>query len=198
MDALQYFRVLRHLGRGYTTVGDVHGLPRAEITKLKGAYGGRFNAVFVVREPIARLRSQMALYEEFRGLDVWDLSYVETLIGSENIAISSEESRMFVHAANMLNAVTEEISCGTIYKFEDLTTNPNSLAALIAEISGGRISADREWLSACLQVRKVNAHAKREAWALTDWQADVVRALVRPQSWRVYEELGYATPAFVG
>ena len=85
---------------------------------------------------------------------------------------------MFVHAANMLNAVTEEISHGTIYKAEDLTTNPNILAALIAEISGGQIGTNREWLNTCLGLRKVNAHVKREAWALTDWQVDVVRAVV--------------------
>jgi hypothetical protein len=110
MNSLQYFRVLSFLGDGYTAVGDVHGLPRSEISKLKEAFGERFNAVIVVREPVARLRSQMALYEELRGLGVWNLSYVETLVESKNIAIDSEESRMFVHAANMLNAVTEEIS----------------------------------------------------------------------------------------
>ena len=108
-----------------------------EISKVKEAFGDRFNAVIVVREPVARLRSQMALYGEFRGLDGWDLGYVQTLIESKNIIANSEESRMFVHAANMLNAVTEEISRGTIYKAEDLTTDPNTLAALIAEISGG-------------------------------------------------------------
>jgi hypothetical protein len=198
MDSLQYFRVLSMLGHEYNAVGDVHGLPRAEISKLKEAFGGRFNAVIVVREPVARLRSQMALYGEFQGLVAWDLSYVDTLIKSENIPVNSEESRMFVHAANMLNAVTEEISYGTIYKAEDLTTNPNILAALIAEISGGQIATNREWLETCLGLRKVNTHVKREAWALTDWQVDVVRAVVRPESWKIYEELGYVTPPFVG
>jgi hypothetical protein len=176
----------------------VHGLPRMEIAKLKEAFGDRFNAVIVVREPVARLRSQMALYGEFRGLGAWDLSYLETLIESKNISVNSEESRMFVHAANMLKALTEEISYGTIYKAEDLTTNPDSLAALIAEISGGQISANREWLNACLGLRKVNAHIQGGAWTLTDWQVDVVRAVVSPESWSVYEELGYVTPPFVG
>jgi hypothetical protein len=100
MDSLQYVRVLSHLGWGYTAVGDVHGLPRMEIAKLKEAFGDRFNAVIVVREPVARLRSQMALYaqmalyEELRGLDVQDLSYAETLIESKTISVNSEESRM--------------------------------------------------------------------------------------------------------
>jgi hypothetical protein len=43
----------------------------------------------------------------------------------------------------------------------------------------------------------VNTHVKREAWALTDWQIEVVRAVVIPETWRMYEELGYATPPFV-
>jgi hypothetical protein len=198
MDSLQYFRVLSLIGWGYTAVGDVHGLPRMEISKVKEAFGHRFNAVIVVREPVARLRSQMALHGEFQGLDGWDLSHVQTLIESKNIVANSEESRMFVHAVNMLNAVTEEISQGTIYKAEDLTTNPNTLAALIAEISGGQIGTNREWLDTCLELRKVNAHVKPEASALTDWQADVVRAVVRPESWKIYEELGYVTPPFEG
>jgi hypothetical protein len=198
MDSLQYFRVLSLLGWGYTAVGDVHGLPRMEISKLKEACGDHFNAVIVVRDPVARLRSQMALYGEFRGLDGWDLSHVQTLIESKNIIANSEESKMFVHAANMLNAVIEETSYGTIYKAEDLTINPNALAALIAEISGGQIDPNREWLNTCLGLRKVNAHVKSEAWALTDWQVDVVRAVVRPESWKIYEELGYVTPPFVG
>jgi hypothetical protein len=88
----------------------MHGLPRTEISNLRETFGDRFNAVIVVREPVARLRSQMALYGEFRGVDGWDLSYAETLIESENIPVDSEESRLFVHAANMLNAVTDEIS----------------------------------------------------------------------------------------
>jgi hypothetical protein len=197
MDSLQYFRALSLLGWGYTAVGDVHGLPRMDISKLKEAFGDRFNAVIVVREPVARLRSQMALHKEFQALDGWDLSHVQTLIESKNIVANSEESRMFVHAANMLNAVTEEISQGTIYKAEDLTTKPDTLTALIAEISGRQIGTNREWLDTCLGLRKVNAHVKPEAWALTAWQTDVVRAVVLPESWNIYEELGYVTPPFV-
>ena len=45
----------------------------------------------------------------------------------------------------------------TIYKAEDLTTNPDSLAALIAEISGGQIGTNREWLDKCLGLTKVHA-----------------------------------------
>jgi hypothetical protein len=74
-----------------------------------------------------RLRSQMALYEKLRGMDVWKLGYLEPLIEAKNFAANSKETRMFVHAANMLNAVTEEISYGTIYKAEGLTTDANIL-----------------------------------------------------------------------
>jgi len=108
MDSLQYFEILNLLGQGYTAVGDVHGLPRTDIPKLKETFADRFNAAIVVREPFARL---VALYERNPGVK-WDLSYGEMLIESKNIVANSEESRMFVHAAGMLNSVIEEISYG--------------------------------------------------------------------------------------
>jgi hypothetical protein len=197
MDSLQYLRVLSILGHGYKAMGDVHGLPRTEISKLKDVFGTRLNVVIVVREPIARLRSQMELFESLRGLDVWALNYLDRLIEEKNITADSEDSRMFVHAANMLNAVTEEISYGTIYKAEDLTSDSNRLASLVAEIGRGQIEASREWLEQCLGLEKVNPHAKRETRALRDWEIDIVRAVVSPESWKIYQELGYVTPSFV-
>lgn len=196
MDSLQYLTLLSNFGEGYIVAGDVHGLSATEIPKLREAFGSRFNAVIVVREPIARLRSTMALYK-FRGLEAPEFSYAETLIEQKNIHAKSEESKMFVHAADMLNVVTEEISHGTIYKAEDLTTNPNILAALTAEITGGQVGMNQEWLETCVGLKKVNAHAGGEVAALNDWQVDVVRRVVRPESWRIYQELGYGTPPFV-
>jgi hypothetical protein len=197
MDSIQYLTILSNFGEGYKAVGDVHGLSATEISKLKEAFGSsRFNAVIVVREPIARLRSLMALYEH-RGLEPPEFSYAETLIEQKNIHAKSEESKMFVHGADMLNVVTQEIAHGTIYKAEDLTTNPNILAALTAEITGGQIGMNQEWLETCVGLKMVNTHAKREAAALNDWQVDVVRRVVSPESWRIYEALGYVTPPFV-
>jgi hypothetical protein len=197
MDSLRYFRVLSVLGFEYKAAGDVHGLPRSEVPKLKEAFGARFNFVIVVREPLARLRSIMALHEKLRGMNVWNLSYLDPLIEAKNIAAHSEKAKMFVHAANMLNAITEEISLGTIYKAEDLTTNPNTLDTLIAEISGGRVETDPGWIETCFKLRQVNPHAKSEGLALNDWEIEVVRAVTRPESWRLYEELGYDRPSFV-
>lgn len=181
----------------------MHGLSRTDLPKLKETFGGRFNAVIVVREPIARLRSFVALYRSIRGPNGWedgwgDLSYVETLAESENISLRSQESKMFVHGVYMLNAILEERPHGTVYKAEDLTTNPKILAALFNEITGGQVGTTREWLQTCLRMRAVNMHGTREPWALTDWEVDVVRAVVRPESWRIYEELGYIRPPFVG
>jgi hypothetical protein len=197
IDSLKYFHVLSLLGQGYKAVGDVHGLPRHDLPKLKETFGDRFNAAIVVREPTARLRSQMALYRESPGLGRWDLSYLEPLIESENLEVNCEESRMFVHAANMLNAIVEEIACGPIYKAEDLTVNPVTLGALIAQMSGGQIVTDRQWIERCLGLGKVNAHSKGEAVGFTDWEVGVLCAVVRPETWRTYQKLGYRPPHFV-
>jgi hypothetical protein len=196
VGSIQYLTLLSNLGEGYIAVGDVHGFSASEISKLREAFGSRFNAVIVVREPIARLRSTLALYEH-RRLEAPEFRYAETLIEHKNIHAKSEESKMFVHAADMLNVVIEEISQGTIYKAEDLTTKPSTLAALTAEITGGQIGMNQEWLKTCGGLKKVNAHARDEAAALNGWQVDVMRRVVRPESWRIYQELGYVTPPFV-
>jgi hypothetical protein len=196
MDSIQYLTFLSNLGDGYIAVGDVHGLSTTEVSKVRGTFGSRFNAVIVVREPIARLRSTLALYRH-RRLEAPEFSHAESLIAHKNIRAKSEESKMFVHAVDMLNVVMEENSSGTIFKAEDLTANPNTLAALTAEITGGQIGMNQEWLKTCIGLKKVNAHAEGEAAGLNEWQVDVMRKVVRPETWRIYQELGYVPPPFV-
>ena len=197
IDSRQYYHALSVLAHGYRAVGDVHGIARHHIPALKEAFGDRFNAVVLVREPVARVRSLMALFEQFRGLDGWNLSYVEEMIETKQLRLPpGEESRMFVHAANMLNAIAEEKVVGRVYKTEDLTSSAETLAALVRDVSGGDIEPAAEWLASCLRSPRVNVHSTRQEWLPSDWQLEVLRAVVTDDAWSMYEELGYPVPSF--
>lgn len=198
IEPLQYCRVLSVLGHGYRAVGDVHGIQRHEVPALRAALGDRFTAVIVVREPLARVHSLMRLFDRYRGHRAWDLRFLDALIEARQLTLpAADESRMFVHAANMLNAIDEESVIGHIYKAEELTSDAGRLAALVREISGGAVEPSPEWLTSCLQSRRINARALDEAWTPTEWQRDVLRAVVREDAWRAYERLGYRVPAFI-
>ena len=198
IDATDYYRALTILGHGYLAAGDVHGISRHDVPALRQAFGDRFQAVVLVRDPIARLHSLMALYDQFRGVGGWDLSYLDDLVANKHLTPpDSEQSRMFIHAANMLNAIVEERAVGRVYKTEDLTSSAETLAALVRELSGGNIEPTAEWLAAGLQLRRLNEHARGGERALTDWQREVVRVVVAEDAWRVYAQLGYAVPSFV-
>src|SRR5438034_719080 len=61
-DALPIW-LLASLGHAYLAAGDVHGVSRKEVCTLRTAFGDRFQAVALVRDPLPRLQSQLALFE---------------------------------------------------------------------------------------------------------------------------------------
>ena len=144
--------------------------------------------------------SQLALYEDFESRPVWDLDYLEPIFARTGIAVAPDDyqSRLFVHAANMLNAVLDEQAVGKIYRSEDLTSNSNVLGDFVEEITRGKVSPSLEWLESAIRTEKVNVHAgRRPRRELDDWQIDVIGKVVDPRAWEVYESLGYSRPEFV-
>lgn len=197
IEAMEYYRALTMLGHGYRAAGDVHGIGRHDVPALRKAFGDRFQAVVLVREPIARLHSLMAHYDQFRGLDAWGLSYVDDLVATRRLTLpDGEDSRMFIHAANMLNAIVEERAIGRVYKTEELTSSAETLAALVRELGGGDIEPTAEWLAAGLRLPRINAHESSRERVLTDWQREVLGAVVTEDAWRMYAQLGYPVASF--
>jgi hypothetical protein len=200
LDGARYLRIVGSQGHAHLAAGDVHGVSRHCIPECRRAFGDKFNAVVVVREPLPRLQSQLALYRDFEGFHVWDLEYLEALLARNSIVLgpADYESRLFVHAANMLNAILDEHEVGRIYRSEDLTSNSEMLGAFVEEITRGKVSPASEWLQSAIQTRKVNVHLGRSPIReLSDWQIDVVQRVVDPRAWDMYEALGYALPDFV-
>ncbi len=199
LDGVPYLRIIGSQGHAHIAAGGVHGVSRHLVSECRRSFGDKFNAVVVVREPISRLHSQLALYQDFEGLRAWNVDYVDAILARANIAVppGDYQSRLFVHAVNMLNAVLEEREVGKIYRAEDLTSNRDVLGEFVEEITRGKVSPASEWLESAIQTKKVNVHSGRHPRReLDDWQIDVVRKVVDPRAWEVYESLGYARPDF--
>lgn len=199
LDGLAYLRVVGQQGHAHSAAGEVHGASRHLVAECRRTLGDRFNAAVVVRNPVPRLHSQLALYEDFAGVNAWNIDYVDSIIARTGVILpaADDASRFFVHAANMLNAILDERDVGRIYRAEDLTSDSQVLGEFVEEITRGKVSPDSEWLHAALQTRKVNVHAgNRPHRDLDDWQIDVIQKVVDPRAWEVYEALGYARPEF--
>ena len=200
LDGVPYLRVLGSQGHAHLAAGEVHGVSRHLVPECRRSFGEKFNAVVVVREPISRVFSQMALYEDFGDPQFWGLNYLEPILSRTRITVNpvDHESRFFVHAANMLNAILEEPAVGKIYRSEDLTSDTTSLGNFVDEITRGMVSPSSDWLESAIQTARVNVHAARHPRReLSDWQIDVIGKVVDPRAWEIYESLGYARPDFL-
>src|SRR5579871_4743650 len=194
LDGLPYMRVLGNMGADHLAAGDVHGVSRHHVHELKQILGKHFNSAVVVREPVGRLRSQLALFAKFQKYRTWDIGYIESIIPRKRVVLPADtyECRFFVHAANMLNAILEEKSVGRIFRSEDLTKWPECLGDFVEEITGGEVSPNMEWLRSAIARPRLNIHRHQPArQPFENWQLDVIQKVVEPESWEIYETLGY-------
>lgn len=201
LDGITYLRIIASQGFAHAAAGDVHGVSRHHVSELRETFGSQFNAAVVVRDPLPRIRSQMALFEAYSEHPVWDIGYVDAVIERCGVTLPRLDypHKFFVHAANMLNAILEERRVGKIYRSEDLTTRPEALGEFVEEITRRKVCPADQWLRDTVRLERVNAHSASAAEeALSDWQAEVIRKVVDPQSWELYRELGYSPPQFVG
>jgi hypothetical protein len=96
-----------------------------------------------------------------------------------------------VHAANMLNAIVDEISVGPVFRMEDLTQDAAALRGALEHLSAGEISPRLEWAREWTSPGSAkNKHSDRPR-ALEAWQLDVLRAVVKPEAIRLYGSFGY-------
>lgn len=199
LDGVRYLQIIASQGHAHAAAGDVHGVSRHLIPELRATFGAAFNAAVVVREPAARLYSQMALFDQYVDLQSWEIGYIDEVIARCGVVLPGNEyvNRLFVHGVNMLNAVLEERECGRIFRAEDLTSDAEVLSQFIDEITRGKVRAEPEWVQAAVNSKRLNAHADAVSGRqLEDWQVDVVRKVVDPRAWEIYSELGYTTPEF--
>jgi hypothetical protein len=200
LDGLPYMRIIGSQGHASVAAGDVHGVSRHLIAELRQAFGRKFNAAVVIREPLPRIRSQLGIFPQFGAYPNWQLEYLDPLIARAGVRLPSDDEscRFFVHAANMLNAIEEEVKIGKVFRAEDVTRHPESLGRLVDEITRGKVRPGDPWLQKAVNLPRRNGHSgPKRVSALEDWQYDVIRRVVSPKSWELYEHFGYPAPDFI-
>lgn len=200
LDGMRYLQLLQIEGRTCIAAGDVHGVDRLKIPELREAFGSKFSAAVLVREPVARLTSLLAMYEKDGHLMPYDADFIDRLIDHHSLVVPdrTHRTKLFVHAINMLGAILDEVEVGKIFRQEDITTQPESLKALVEEITAGKVSPRQEWCEDAIRTRRLNAHAvARRPFQPRGWELDVVRKVVAPATWRLYSDLGYRRPDFL-
>jgi len=199
LDGLKYLRIIGSQGYCYKAAGDVHGVSREAVKEVRAVLGDDFSCAVVIREPIARLHSQVALFARFKGLPLWNVDYLNHVIGRLSLPDPSYETRLFVHGVNMLNSVVQERHVAPIYRSEDLTANPAILREFAELVTGGKVKFTDNWAEEMISRPSLNPHRTPEQKVkdFADWQIDVIRSVVDPEAWRIYSEFGYEVPGFV-
>ena len=199
LDGAPYLHIIRAQGQGHLAAGDVHGVSRHLVPHLRAVFGDRFGAAVLVREPMARLKSQLALFDEFSNYRKWEIGYIDAIIRLKDLSLPDEEyhTKLFVHGVNMLNAIVEERAVGEIFRAEDITTAPEALRKLVNHVTGGAISPSLDWSRQAIGVRRSNSHAGGRRVVFSDWQTETLRKVVEPEAWNLYSQLGYQPPDFL-
>ncbi len=202
LDGAEYLRVIGALGTSYAAAGDVHGVDIRTIAETRDAFGDQFGCAVVVREPIARLHSQLALFKANLQNRGWSVDHVEHFI-NQGVAlpVDNYETRLTLHGIWMLNMIVREQATARVWRCEDLTTKPDALAEFATELTGGAIPIDLSWARAAVGAPRVEQHAnsghKPAERQLEDWQIDAIRRIVEERAWDLYSELGYPRPNFL-
>ena len=195
LDGLEYMHVLAAIATGHGAVGDVHGISRHLIPELRENYGDVFSAAVLVRDPLPRMQSQLALFQTLPDAAGWDLGYVDaiaTQLGRSPGSLTHDD-KLKLHAFNMLNNIVEERQTGPIFRIEDLVRSQDSMASLLQQLTAGRLSSPGWWLDYVQQLPSLNAHQHRNRnHGLSRADLDLLSRVVTPEAKELYRELGYA------
>jgi hypothetical protein len=193
LDGIPYIRLIGSQGYAHKAAGDVHGVSRDTLAALRKEFGDNFGCAVVVRDPLPRIRSQIALFESFNNKGWGDLSYIDAICEKKGLLSKSVsyEQRLFLHAANMLNAILEEREIAPVYRIEDLTSNPEALCSLVTNITNGKVFASIDWAQESIRRGRINAHIRNSAAAFDAWQRRALEMVVKLETWEAYKALGY-------
>lgn len=200
LDGWEYLRILGCESPSSRACGDVHGVSRETIPDLRNKLGNSFNCAVLVREPLPRLRSQMAHFENWPVKSAWNVDYVQRFL-DEGVRLPQDNinNRLFLHGVNMLNNICVEEPLATLWRSEDLTSNAAMLSSFVEDLTRGNVKADRDWAERAVSRPASNRHRQPDASAVKfePWQMDAISKIVTPQAWQLYEKIGYKIPDFV-
>lgn len=198
LEGIDYVRLIASQGHAHVAAGDVHGIALSSVAEIREALGPRFKAAVVIRDPLPRLRSQLAHFDRFGHHQTYDLSRVDDLIDHHNLTVGQGDysARLRIHGVNMLNAIIQEVSVGPVFTSESLTGDPAALCSLVQALAPDGFQVSEEWCDRSVRSQPVNRHRRDESDALDDpWLREIIRKIVKPEAWELYARFGYETPS---
>jgi hypothetical protein len=193
LAGLPYMQLVGMQGSAARAAGDVHGISAADLPAIRAFYGDKFRAAVVVREPLPRFRSHLALIDRWITTGGWHVDHLDHLYPEviRSLPTGSYKEKLFVYGADLLNKIVEEVEIGPIFRMEDVTTSPQALIALINHLTAGTVEAPMAWAQAAVEGQATNRHSTGAKVAFTDWQRKVISDVVSPRAVELYRELGY-------
>lgn len=193
LSGVDYLTLVGIQASAARVAGDVHGINRSDLSAIYEKFGDRFKAAVLVRDPIPRLHSQLAMFARQMNEPAWDVSYLEKSFPHVLAALptGSYEERLFVHGANMVNAIIEEVEIGPIFRMKDVTKKPEALYALAEYLTAGAVDIPHAWAEQCVRMPPANRHMRNEAPEFSDWQRAVLREVIDSRAIELYRELDY-------
>jgi hypothetical protein len=191
---IDYMRLLGAQGHAHAVAGDVHGISRHTIPALQKEFGDDFRTAVLVRDPLPRLRSQLALMERLKMHRGWgDLAYVNDLAVTRGLDPKgwNYTDQLRFHAVNSLNNIIDEIAVGRIYKIEDVASRQDVLLELFEHLTGG-LTVPTWWADYVYHLAHINSHSRTVDSDSLDVSAEFLRQVVRPEAWDHYRNLGYS------
>jgi len=195
IDGKEYMRLLGAQGFSHKVAGDVHGVSRSSINSIEKEFGSSFRKAVVVRDPVPRVRSQLALMARLKNYKEWDVDYVDA--AARNLDMDptnwTNDDRLKFHAVNMLNAIEEEKNINPIFRIEDLSSNQSTFLEFFSHLTDG-LPIPNWWLKYIDELQSINSHNNRTKSANWDINNKLLRSVVSQQAWEEYRKLGYDIP----
>jgi hypothetical protein len=153
----------------YPFLGFTHGVSIQWAGRLEEQYGSRLRSFVLIREPVARLRSVVALQSHLardrdegyqramieRWLPIWN----QLCERSGRDLPRDYRSMSFYYAVKMLNEIEAETETGyPIFRLEDLVSKVGAVYELFAHVAPGAIRMAKGQIRR-IQRTKVGAHA---------------------------------------
>lgn len=190
LAGVEYMRIIGVLGTGHIAAGDVHGVTAHEVACLRRVYGGHFSSAVVVREPMARLKSLLALNAHFADAFEQDFTFLDPYLREIGLEPSQVRyaDRQLVHSINALNNIIVEQTAGPVFRMEDITSDPEVLRDFIQTIA--LVSIELGWAQAAVLRGPTNMHAPTTL-TMDNRTLELIAQLVKPEARRAYSALGY-------
>lgn len=199
VDDVTYMKLIGEFASGCRAAGDVHGIDRYSVERLKAEFGENIRCCVLVRDPIPRLKSQLAHFERMEFLPHSDVSYLLKLYPDLDTIIPEKtyENYAFAHACNMLNAIADEMKVGPIFRMEDIVASPTGLQKMV-EFIGHGMTVELELLESLQQSGKSNSRSHKSPRSFAPWQQECLDYIVPSAVRSMYADFDYTSPWELG